>query len=229
MSRKYPLARRVGGSGLVAAIAVVASTGLASPSASASVPGPAGAVVSAYAWGANDSGQLGIGNANFTFPPVQISALANVQQVAEGQDFGAALLGDGTVYTWGSDGHGQLGDGQTGPITRLIPDRVPGLTGVKQIAAGYHHVLALKTDGTVWAWGFNGFRELGDGTTTDRPTPFQIPGLTGIQAVSASFYDSMALGTDGSVWAWGHNGFGELGDGTTTNRPPRSSFLACPG
>ena len=96
---------------------------------------------------------------------------------------------------------------------------MPGLTGVVQIAAGYQHVLALKSDGTVWAWGYNFFRELGDGTQTDRATPFQIPGLTGIAQVSASYYDSMALGSDGSVWAWGHNGFGELGDGTTTNRP----------
>ncbi len=113
----------------------------------------------------------------------------------------------------------KLGDGQTASVYRLNPAPVPGLTGVIQIAAGYQHVLALKSDGTVWAWGYNFFRELGDGTQTDRPTPFQIPGLAGIAQVSASYYDSMALGSDGSVWAWGHNGFGELGDGTTTNRP----------
>ncbi len=147
-----------------------------------------------------------------------LSGLANVRQVAQGQVFGAALLADGTVDTWGFDGDGELGDGQIASTYRLTPAPVPGLTGVLQIAAGYQHVLALKSDGTVWAWGYNFFRELGDGTQTDRATPFQIPGLSGIAQVSAGFYDSLAVGTDGSVWAWGHNGFGELGDGTTTNR-----------
>ncbi|HET7013378.1 MAG TPA: PASTA domain-containing protein [Streptosporangiaceae bacterium] len=204
---------------MAAALAAIVTTGLAATPASASVPGPVGAVLSAYAWGANDSGQLGLGI--FSPPvamPTQISGLTNVQQVAEGQVFGAALLGDGTVDTWGYDGDGELGDGRIASDYRLNPAPVPGLTGVIQIAAGYQHVLALKSDGTVWAWGYNAFRELGDGTTTDRATPFQIPGLTGITQISASYYDSMARASDGSVWAWGHNGFGELGDGTTTNR-----------
>lgn len=224
MSKMYPWARRAGGPGLTAtalmatAMAAIVTTGLAGSPASASVPAPVGAVIGAYAFGANDSGQLGLGSFNPPIGPTQISGLANVRQVAEGQVFGAALLADGTVDTWGYDGDGELGDGQVSSTYRLNPAPVPGLTGVTQIAAGYQHVLALKSDGTVWAWGYNFFRELGDGTQTDRPTPFQIPGLTGIQQVSASFYDSMALGTDGSVWAWGHNGFGELGDGTTTNR-----------
>lgn len=219
MSKMYPWTRRVGGPGLMAsALAVIVTTGLAVSPASASVPVPAGAAVGAYAWGSNDSGQLGLGSFAAPVAPTQISGLANVLQVAQGQVFGAALLTDGTVDTWGYDGDGELGDGQIAPVYRLNPAPVPGLTGVVQIAAGYQHVLALKSDGTVWAWGYNAFRELGDGTTTDRAVPFQIAGLTGIKQVSASFYDSMALASDGSVWAWGHNGFGELGDGTTTNR-----------
>jgi alpha-tubulin suppressor-like RCC1 family protein len=203
---------------MATALAAIVTAGLAASPASASVPAPVGAVIGAYAWGSNDSGQLGLGSFNPPVGPTQIGGLANVRQVAEGQVFGAALLADGTVDTWGYDADGELGDGQVAPVYRLNPAPVPGLTGVKQIAAGYQHVLALKSDGTVWAWGYNAFRELGDGTTTDRPTPFQIPGLIGIKQVSASFYASMALATDGSVWAWGHNGFGELGDGTTTNR-----------
>jgi hypothetical protein len=218
MPTVHSRARRAGGAGLTAAtLAALAAIGLAAP-ASASVTVPVGASLGVYGWGQNDSGQLGVGNFTEQSQPVQLSGLANVQQVAEGQVFGAALLSDGTVDTWGYDGDGELGDGRTAPVYRLIPAPVPGLDGVIQIAAGYQHVLALKSDGTVWAWGYNFFRELGDGTQTDRATPFQVPSLAGIAQVSASFYDSMARGSDGSVWAWGHNGFGELGDGTTTNR-----------
>ncbi len=203
-------ARRAGGTGLAAAaLAGLAAIGMAAP-AGASVPGPVGAVVGVYGWGLDPSPQPG--------QPAQISGLANVQQVAEGQVFGAALLSDGTVDTWGYDGDGELGDGRIAPVYRTNPAPVPGLDGVVKIAAGYQHVLALKSDGTVWAWGYNFYRELGNGTTADQATPVQVPGLTGIAQVSASFYDSMARGSDGSVWAWGHNGFGELGDGTTINR-----------
>jgi alpha-tubulin suppressor-like RCC1 family protein len=203
---------------MAAALAAIVTTGLAASPASASVPVPVSAVTGAFAWGANDFGQLGLGSFNQPTSPLQISGLANVRQVAEGQVFGAALLTDGTVDTWGFDHDGVLGDGQFASTYRLTPAPVPGLTGVIQIAAGYQHILALKSDGTVWAWGYNFYRQLGTGTQTDRATPFQIPGLTGITQVSANFYDSMALGSDGSVWAWGNNAFGQLGDGTTTNR-----------
>lgn len=229
MSKMYPWARRAGGTGLTAAaLAVIASTGLAASPASASVPAPVGAQVSAYGWGLNDSGQNGDGTFADHPRPVQVSGLINARQVVQGQLFGAALLADGTVDTWGYDGDGELGNGTITQGYRGVPAPVPGLTGVVQLAAGYEHVLALKSDGTVWAWGYNAFRELGDGTQTDRATPIEVPGLTGIVQVSASFYDSMALGSDGSVWAWGHNGFGELGDGTTTNRatPVRLTGLA---
>ena len=212
-------ARRVAGSGLLSAVlAAIATAGLAASPAGASVSPPAGAQVSAYGWGLNDSGQLGNGTFDGNATPLPVSGLNNVRQVAEGQLSSAALLADGTVDTWGYDGQGELGDGSTAQVYRLKPAPVPGLTGIVQIAAGAGQVLALKSDGTVWAWGSNFYRQLGDGTQTDRPTPFQIPGLTGISQVSANFYDSMAVRSDGSVWAWGHNGFGELGDGTTTNR-----------
>jgi alpha-tubulin suppressor-like RCC1 family protein len=109
---------------MAAALAVIATSGLAAPPASASVPAPVGAVTGAYAWGSNDSGQLGLGSFNQPVSPAQIGGLANVRQVAEGQVFGAALLANGTVDTWGYDGDGELGDGQTAPVYRLSPAQV---------------------------------------------------------------------------------------------------------
>ena len=86
------------------------------------------------------------------------------------------------------------------------------------IAAGYFHSLAVKIDGTVWAWGKNDRGQLGDGTTTDRTTPVQVVNLAGVVAVAAGDWHNLALKSDGTVWAWGYNNNGELGDGTTTNR-----------
>ncbi|WP_370038471.1 Ig-like domain-containing protein, partial [Corallococcus sp. AB045] len=85
------------------------------------------------------------------------------------------------------------------------------------LAAG-HHTLAVKQDGTVWAWGNNGFGQFGDGTTTSHLTPVQVPSLTGVAALAGGFYYSLAVKQDGTVWAWGDNTYGQLGDGTRTER-----------
>ena len=87
-----------------------------------------------------------------------------------------------------------------------------------QIAAGESYTMALKVDGTVWTWGFNGFGGLGDGTTIKRLTPVQVTGLVGVTTIAAGQYHTVALKSDGTVWAWGYNDSGQLGDGTTTNQ-----------
>ncbi len=103
-------------------------------------------------------------------------------------------------------------------IDRYTPVQVVGLTNVAAIAAGGLHSLALKSDGTVWAWGYNYDGELGDGTTTTASSPSNVNGLTNIASIAAGEYYSIALKSDGTVWGWGNNSSGQLGDGTTTSR-----------
>jgi RHS repeat-associated protein len=128
----------------------------------------------------------------------------------------ATSMPPGTVWGWGENGSGQLGDGTT--INRTTPVQMIGLTGVTDIKGGFFHSLALKQDGTVWAAGWNDGGQLGDGTTTNRSTPVQVIGLTGVTAIARGFYHSLALKQDGTVWSWGENRSGQLGDGTTINR-----------
>src|SRR6185295_8238983 len=135
--------------------------------------------------------------------------------IATGMTHNLALSSNGTVLAWGSNTSGQLGDGTV--VSKLSPVQVSGLgagSGVVAIAAGSAYSLALKSDGTVLAWGSNSTGQLGDGTTTSRSTPVQVSGLgsgSGVVSIAASSggllgSHSLALKSDGSVLAWGFNG-----------------------
>jgi len=124
-----------------------------------------------------------------------------------------ALDATGAVWAWGRNQRGQLGDGTF--EDRAVPVRVANLSGVIAVAtegvAG--HSLALRSDGTVWAWGQNNLGQVGDGTSTDRAVPVQVPGLTGIVAIAVNGWQaSYALAGDGTLWSWGSNVAGQLGD-----------------
>ncbi|HEX2312108.1 MAG TPA: hypothetical protein VHJ17_00105 [Thermomonospora sp.] len=140
--------------------------------------------------------------------------------VATGSNHTLSVRPDGTVRAWGSNADGRLGDGTT--TDRTTPVTVSGLTSVVRapggVAGGDSHSLAVRSDGTVWAWGDNDHGQLGDGTTVDRSAPVQVAALTGVVAVSAGIDFSVALKNDGTVWTWGSNADGRLGDGTTTSR-----------
>lgn len=116
---------------------------------------------------------------------------------------------NGTVWAWGWNRSGELGDGTT--TDQLTPVQLSGLTDVTAITTGPSSTYALKSDGTVWAWGDNSSGELGDGTTIERPTPVQVIGLTGVTAVVAQSGSVFALRSDGTVWAWGLNGYATVG------------------
>jgi uncharacterized protein (TIGR03437 family) len=136
--------------------------------------------------------------------------------VAAGAYHSVALTSDGTVWAWGYNGDGELGNGTTS--NSELPVEVSGLTGViAAIAAGAAHSLALKSDGTVWAWGYNAAGELGNGSTSSSTLPAAVNNLTGAVAVAAGGETSLALKSDGTVWAWGYNLAGGLGNGSTTS------------
>ncbi|HOW72595.1 MAG TPA: hypothetical protein PKY77_18500 [Phycisphaerae bacterium] len=145
--------------------------------------------------------------------PVQVG---DIVALAGGMQHSLALQSDGTVWAWGANPYGQLGDGTT--TNSNVPVRVPGLTGVVAVAAGENHSLAVTSDGTVWAWGRNDAGQLGDGTTSDRAAPLQVAGLTGATAVAAGRGHSLALRFNGTAWGWGANSFGQLGDGSAQGR-----------
>ena len=185
-----------------------------------------------WAWGRNSDGQLGDGTTASRALPTQVQGVSGVKQISAGGYHSLALKDDGTVWAWGSNGGGQLGDGTTTrrpTAMQVLGPAAQPLTDVKQVSAGIFHSLAVKNDGTVWAWGSNAYGQLGDGYTTDRPTAVQVQGVSGVKQVSAGTGTdfSLALKDIGTVWGWGYNFNGELGDGTTTNRqtPVRSGTL----
>jgi alpha-tubulin suppressor-like RCC1 family protein len=166
----------------------------------------------AWAWGANGSGELGDGRTLDSQTPVQVGGLSEVVGVAAGIDHSLALLADGTVWAWGNNGFGQLGDGAPGN-SRAVADTVPGLADVRAIAAGGWHNLALRADGTVWAWGLNDLGQLGDGSTTTAFSPVQVPLPLAIAAIAAGGWHSLACGDDGTCWRWGYDGVGPIRNG----------------
>ncbi|MBI4733792.1 MAG: RCC1 repeat-containing protein, partial [Rubrobacteridae bacterium] len=170
-----------------------------------------------WAWGRNDQGQLGDGTTTNRMIPIQVPGLTGAIEISAGMSDSIALRLDGTVWAWGYNNCGQLGDGTT--INKTSPVQVPGLTDVVNIsAAGGMHTLALKSDGTVWAWGHNNYGQLGDGTTINKTSPVQVPGLTDVANVSGGILHSIVFKSDGTVWTWGCNIFGQIGDGTTIQR-----------
>src|SRR6185369_1505395 len=134
--------------------------------------------------------------------------------IGAGSSTSMALKSDGTVWMWGSNDHGQLGIGSTSPATSNRPLKVASLSSVVAIAAGESHSMALKSDGTVWAWGWNPLGELGIGSTDfdAHPTPVQVPGLSNVVRIFAGNSISYAMKADGSVWGWGVAFLGKLGD-----------------
>ncbi|MBI5407832.1 MAG: thrombospondin type 3 repeat-containing protein, partial [Nitrospirae bacterium] len=169
-----------------------------------------------WSWGSNNGGQLGNGTWTDSSIPVQVSSLTGITAVSAGNTFSEALKGDGTVWTWGWNESGRLGNGLSGGgYNSNIPVQAIGLSGIKALSAGNGHSLALKNDGTVWAWGWNIFGQLGDGSTSEMNAPVQVSGLSDVSALAAGYGHSVAVLSDGTVISWGWDGYGQLGNGVT--------------
>jgi alpha-tubulin suppressor-like RCC1 family protein len=173
-----------------------------------------------WGWGLNTSGQLGVNDTiNRSTPVTTFAGGTNWKQVAGGGEYTAAIKTDGTLWTWGLNSSGQLGDNtiinRSTPVTTLT-----GGTDWKQVACGQEYTSAIKTDGTLWTWGRNQFGQLGDNTTTQRNTPVTTftGGTNWKQVTCSSTYYTAAIKTDGTLWTWGVNTYGAIGDNTTTQR-----------
>jgi alpha-tubulin suppressor-like RCC1 family protein len=180
------------------------------------------------AWGTNVYGELGNGTTSYApRAPGGVSGLSGVTALAAEYNTAYALKSDGTVWAWGINGAGQLGNGTSGgavvpglysgePFRSPVPVQVQGLSDITAIAQGF----ALRADGTVWSWGPNYMWRLGNGNTDEHAiatTPVQVTGLTGVVAIAGDLGNGFALKADGSVWSWGQNVQGELGIGTSGN------------
>ncbi len=130
------------------------------------------------------------------------------------------LKSDGTLWAWGANNKGQLGDGTT--ASKPTPMQIGADKDWLAVATGTYmgaYVFALKTGGTAWAWGNNEFAQLGDGTTKNKSSPAQIGTAKDWVLIAPGNAHTLALKSDGTMWAWGLNNTGQLGDGTTVNRP----------
>jgi alpha-tubulin suppressor-like RCC1 family protein len=171
-----------------------------------------------WAWGYNGNGQLGNGTRLDSSFPIQVKGLVGVIAVSAGYTHSLALKSDGTVWAWGNNSFSELGPAvSSAERYRSLPVRVEGLTNVVSIAAGQHYSAALKSDGTVWSWGYNGEGRLGNGTQVESSIPVRAAGLTGVTAISVGLEHSLALKNDATVWAWGANRAGKLGNGSYTD------------
>jgi alpha-tubulin suppressor-like RCC1 family protein len=190
-----------------------------------------------WIYGINSFGQLGINNTiNRSTPVTTFLGENNWKSITGGYYHTVALKTDGTLWTWGRNNNGQLGINNT--INRSTPvTTILGGTNWKSIAAGNSHTAAIKTDGTLWVWGYNFYGQLGINNTINRSTPVTtFLGVTDWKLVSSRGYHTTAIKSDGTLWAWGLNrsdpaisgdlDFGQLGDNTSRNRStPVTTFL----
>ena len=174
-----------------------------------------------WTWGYGQNGQLGNNIASkglsiFT-PVTTFVGGTNWKQVSTSA-IAAAIKTDGTLWTWGNGVSGGLGD-NTATIKCTPVTTFAGGTNWKQVSGGGYHTVTIKTDGTLWTWGYNNNGQLGVNDTNTRCTPVTtFAGGTNWKQVSCGYNHTTAIKTDGTLWTWGSNDSGQLGDNTVDNR-----------
>ena len=167
-----------------------------------------------WAWGNNTKGQLGAGATTNSVTPLQIGLGNTFKAISAGFGHSLALKKDGTLWAWGDNSFGQLGNNST--ASSSVPIQIGSDNDTyTAISAGLNFSLAVKSNGTLWAWGDNSFGQLGigDDNTKLSTVPIQVGTDNDYTAISAGTAHALALKANHSLWAWGDNTYGELGDG----------------
>ena len=186
-----------------------------------------------WVWGQNNYGQLGNGTNGFYDGsdydnsankniPTKIAERKIFTSVAAGLGHSLAIDNSGQLWTWGQNYYGQLGDGTGGNLDeddyKNTPTKISEGKIFTSVAACIGHILAIDNSGQLWAWGWNEYSQLGDGTTGgNKTTPTKIKEGTIFTSVAAGFFHSLAIDNSGQLWAWGSNSSGQVGDGTIEN------------
>lgn len=178
-----------------------------------------------YGWGSNSAGQLGLGHLNSVISPEPITFSSKIKNIAVGSTHVLALTTDGKVFGWGSNHYGQVSlnhsDQQLSQKFIVKPKPILFPEKITTIAAGMHYSLALSVSGKVYAWGWNGFGQLGMGDLKARNTPTLIPNLSGIQDIAAGESHALATGK-GQLLGWGSNESGQLGKAAVKQLTPNT-------
>jgi alpha-tubulin suppressor-like RCC1 family protein len=172
-----------------------------------------------FAWGSNSSGQIGNGTSGgFVGTPVQIASTTPWTSVSAGNLFSLGVKANGTLWAWGINGAGQIGQGNLN--TFITPTQVGSDNKWVFVNAGFASAAAVKADGTLWMWGENNFGQLGKGNNSSGSqnySPVQVSGGDWLCIGHASGSTHVvALKSNGTLWSWGNNGSGALGNGTNT-------------
>jgi alpha-tubulin suppressor-like RCC1 family protein len=173
-----------------------------------------------WAWGCNGNGRLGdnTGRPTIRSPVSVVGGFSDWCEASAGFSHSLAVRSNGILWAWGSNANGRLGDNTI--TSRSSPvSVVGGFSDWCEASAGGGHSLAVRTNGTLWAWGCNNYAQLGDNTITSRSSPVSVVGgFSDWCEASAGSSHSLAVRTNGTLWAWGSNNRGQIGDNTITNR-----------
>lgn len=166
-------------------------------------------------WGENSQGQLGNGLSTDSRVPVDVEGLSGATQISSSSyAHSCALISDGSVKCWGSNGENQSSDSATSYIRNATA--VNGITNARQVKVGYSSSCAIINEGKVKCWGNNSDGQLGNGTKVDAVVPVEVSGLNNISQIAVGHYHACALISDGTVKCWGRNTYGQLGNDTLT-------------
>ena len=173
---------------------------------------------SLYMWGENSKGELGNGKSGYyEYSDTPVKIMDDVRCVSLGFLHSAAITNDGSLYTWGCNRNGQLGNGKSGE-SEIEAEPVKIMDNVKYVSVGDEHSAAITEDGSLYMWGRNNFGQVGNGKSGEneiQTEPVKI--MDNVQYVSLGMLFSAAITKDGSLYMWGENGSGQLGNGETGN------------